>query len=148
PGRAEIESGRTHIGEADGWQIPFGHRADESARAQGVDIEAGEAFIFAIAFHRAVVDIVVAERAEIEIAQRALPVAASGSRRRIEPGRGMLPRQHETEVEGGENLGEEFGARIVAEERKARLITLLVIDRTERAREICVFQSDLGGGKA
>src|SRR6185437_4430515 len=72
----------------------------------------------------------------------------SRSRRRIKPGRGMFPRQHETEIEGGENLGEEFGAGIVAEERKARLVTLLVVDRTERAREICVFQGDLGGGKA
>src|SRR5690349_7999025 len=58
-------------------QVHFGYRAYEGAGADLVDLKPRKAVVFAVTFHFAIIDVIVAEGAHVEAAERALLIAAN-----------------------------------------------------------------------
>ena len=90
--RTQEEARRADIGEAQRRQVQLQPATLAKLRAGDlVDLEAREAVVFAVALHLAVIDVVVAEAAEVEVGQRVVAVAAADAGGVVEPDRGMLP---------------------------------------------------------
>jgi hypothetical protein len=66
--------------EDDGRKRPFHHLAHEIEPADFVDLESGQRSEFAVALDRAVVDVVVAEPAEIEVGESVAALAVGAAR--------------------------------------------------------------------
>src|ERR1700683_2011199 len=71
----QIKGGRTDIRKAEGRKVEFARRFQEVAAVQRIDAEAWEAVIVAISLDVAIVDIIVAERSEIEIVEGVVSIA-------------------------------------------------------------------------
>ena len=83
--RVQIKRLRADILETQRREIEFGRRFREIPRGYLIDAETGEAVEIAIALDLAIVDIVVAEGAEIEIVEHVRGVAARGTDIVVEP---------------------------------------------------------------
>src|SRR5207245_4013582 len=83
----QIEAGRAGRFEDDRRQIPLDHLAYKAPRAYLIDVEAWERVILAIALDVAVVDVVVAERAEVVACDRIVGIAAREAGGAAEPNR-------------------------------------------------------------
>src|SRR5690242_17756107 len=87
PNVAEIEDGSAHLGEADGRQVDLAGQLGEAPGGNFVDLEAWEALHLAVTLLGAVIDIVVAERTEVESGERVQRLPPSEAAARIEPDR-------------------------------------------------------------
>ena len=100
------KAGATDFAKANWRQIPLENGLQELRAAKLVDFESGHAVILAIALLIAVVDVVIAETAEVEVAQRIQAITVATASRRVEPDRRVLPGQCKTEVKANTWLGQ------------------------------------------
>ena len=90
------------------------------SRTDLADLEAGKAVVIVVTLHHVVVDIVVAETAEIEIGERLAAVAVCGASGAVEPDRGVAPpvellRGNESSAEHGDKGPKQWiGAGLLA----------------------------------
>ncbi len=105
-GVAQIESGGADLGEADRRQVDLAGQLDEPPGADLVDFEPGKAIDFAVAFLGPVIDVIVAERAEVEASERALGLAAGNSGMGVNPRRSVGDRQWTAIIETEQEFGE------------------------------------------
>src|SRR6478672_2141505 len=89
---AKVESRRAGFGEAQGRQVDLARDPSELARGDFVDVETGKAFQFAVPFLSPVIDVIVAESANVISRQRAEARAAAYSGVRVYPGGAVAPR--------------------------------------------------------
>src|SRR6185436_20959953 len=97
------------------------------------DAEAGQRIVLAIALDRLVVDVVVAEAAEVEIRDGAVAVAVGPACRATQPQRRMRERQREAVVDLPAHLGRDLASCTVAGVDQRPRPSFLVVDRAEGA---------------
>ncbi len=146
--RAQIEGRRADVAETHRREIPFADRLDEAARTDGVDVESGEAVELAVALDVAVVDIIVAEGAEVEIVEAVLGIAGAVAGRSVTPERGVLPGQRPAGARIQPGLGEEGAARVIRAEHAAQVIALFVVDGAQRLVNVVVVERELQRAQA
>ena len=148
PQPLEVEARRPGRLEHVGRRVPLDHLAHEVLRAELVDAEARERVELAVALDRLVVDVVVAEAAEIEIGHRAVAVAVGDAAGGPQPDRRMRERQREAEIELAVELRRQLAVDAVAVVDERPLGALLVVDRAERAPHVGVAEADFAGEEA
>ena len=136
PGRAQEEACKADVAKPHRRQVQFDDRLGVAPRADFANLEAGETFFLAVAFDLAVIDIVVAERTEEEIAERALLLAGCRRGRGVDPQRRVAPRQRHAIIEAAADLGIEI-AQALHRARRRPECARLFHDRPTPASASC-----------
>ena len=132
PDVAQVECGRSDFGKADRRQVHFAGHPGEAAGGDLVDVEAGEAFHFPIPLLRAIIDVIVAERADVISGERTESGAATHTTVGVNPRRAIAPRQRGAGTQAAVELGEEVAVGVVGGGDDPPLDALFVIDTAER----------------
>src|SRR5688500_10721593 len=93
PRRAKEKARDADVAEAHRREVQFDHRLGVAASADLADLEAREPLLLAVSLDLAVIDVIIAERAEEEVAQRAFLPSRRSRRGGVNPKRRIAPRQ-------------------------------------------------------
>ena len=141
--RAQIETRRADAGEPHRRQVPFPDCLGETPCCDFVDAEAGKGLQFAVSFDRAIIDIIVAKRAEVEAAERVVAGSSRIACMSIDPQRRVVQRQRTAERDACLDFGEERRIAIIRTRDQLCADPAFVIDRTQRPGFILVARTTL-----
>src|SRR3954447_9024492 len=143
PHVAQIEGWGADFGKADRGQVDLASHAGELARGDLIDVEAGKAFQLAVTFFRSIIDVVVAERADVISGQRAEARSPDDAGMGIDPRGAVAPWQSGAGAETPVKLGEEVAIGMIGASDDPPFNSLFVVDTPKRFGGVGIFEADL-----